>query len=108
MAPPMRVYFYLSEYFLVKLSSFTVTLTSTSELYHSKNLLELHSGILSTKIQQQKTVILFLRSFSSKERKMLPKCILIAGLGIKQIDAYKNVYGDLSLLQANQVMIQTR
>ena len=39
---------------------------------------------------------------------MLPKCILIAGLGIKQIDAYKNVYGDLSLLQANQVMIQTR
>ena len=47
--------------------------------------------------------ILFLRNFSSKERKMLPKCILIAGLGIKQIDAYKNVYGDLNLLQANQV-----
>ena len=36
---------------------------------------------------------------------MLPKCILIAGLGMKQIDAYKNVYGDLNLLQANQVMI---
>ena len=42
-------------------------------------------------------------NFSSKERKMLQKCMLIAGLGIKQIDAYKNVYGDLNLLQANQV-----
>ena len=29
--------------------------------------------------------------------------MFIAGLGIKQIDAYKNVFGDLNLLQANQV-----